>query len=112
MSEEEKDNETVVRCPVCNKVISDFDNGISDPCIHVMLIYIDAISDEFVHSGEGSEEIEKQMLEKYEEECVYLNEQMEEFADNNNNYIVLEMTTYGMCCGPSSGTEYILVKLK
>ena len=52
----DNDNETVVRCPVCNKVISDFDNGLSDPCEHVMLIYIDAISDEFVHSGEGSEE--------------------------------------------------------
>jgi DNA repair exonuclease SbcCD ATPase subunit len=107
-----KDNETVVRCPVCNQVISDFENGISDPCEHVMLICIDACGGEFVHVGDGAEELEKKMEEKYEDDYTDLNEQMEKFAEESDDHEMLEMTTYGMSCGPCSGTEYILVKIK
>ena len=107
-----KDNDTVVRCPVCNKIVSDFECCISDPCEHVMLIYTDTINDEFVHEHDDMDNIFPDMVKKYEEEDIPLNEQMEEFADDKENYIVKEMTTYGMGCGPCSSTESILFKLK
>jgi len=108
----DEDNETIVRCPVCNQVISDFDNGISSPCEHVMLIYTDACSGGFVHCGDGAEELEQKMEEKYEEDDTNLNEQMEEFANESPDHILLEMTTCGMSCGPCSSTEYLLIKLR
>ena len=107
-----EDNETVVRCPVCNQVISDFDEGVSNPCAHVMLIFTDIISGEFVHCGDGAEELEQKMEKAYQDDDIELNEQMAKFADENDDHVLLEMTTSGMGCGPCSSTEYILVKTK
>ena len=58
------------------------------------------------------QELEKKMELAYQEDDLDLSEQMEEFADESNNYMLLEMETCGMACGPCSSNEYLLINLK
>ncbi len=112
--------DAILKCPVCDHVISDFENAVSDPCKHVMLTYVDILSGEFVHVGDTDEaqEIEESIISNYEylmenDADESLDELMEAFADENDGeYTVIQMTTSGMACGPSSSTEYNLIKLK
>jgi len=109
----EEDNKVI--CPVCEHVITDFDEEISDPCEHVMLTYVDTLNGEFVHSAKEAEDLEKEMLARYahlEEtgEDKTLDELMQTYADENEGFEVIELTTYGLACGPVSSTEYHLIK--
>lgn len=112
MSEEDK-----VICPVCNQVITDFEEGISDPCEHVMVSYVDMLNGELVHVGENAKAVEQEIMTKYNysyendlDESI--DELLKAFASDHDGYEVLELTTYGMSCGPCSSTEYHLIKLK
>lgn len=108
MSEEDK-----VICPVCDQVITDFDEGISDPCEHVILSYVDMLSGEFVHVGAGAEKIAEKMLVIYEEDDdADLIDQMEAYVRENDGYDVISLTTSGLACGPVSSTESHLIKMK
>lgn len=105
--------ETKIICPVCSQVVSDFEEGISDPCEHVLIIYTDILSGEFVHVAEGAEEVAATIMAKYdldgEDGDKGLDELIAEYAEANGHEVV-ELTTYGMSCGPCSSTEYIMFK--
>ena len=114
---EEEDNKVI--CPVCNHVITDMEECVNDPCEHVVLTYVDILNGEFVH--EGDEQIAKELLEKYnyepededeEWDDKSLDELMEEYANEHDDYVTIELTTSGLSCGPCSSTEYHLIKLK
>jgi hypothetical protein len=108
------EEDTKIICPVCEHVISDFDEGVFDPCEHVMLSYTDACTGEFVHVGKGFKEIAEEMEAKFadwdSDEYAEINELMEKYAEENKGFELSEMTTYGMACGPCSNTEYHLIK--
>jgi hypothetical protein len=111
--------ESKIECPVCKQVISDFDEGETNPCEHVMLTYVDICNGEFVYSAKEAEELEGLLVARYEhyyesDDCEdrELNEVMVEYADENEGYVVIDLTTYGCACGPCSSTEYNLIKLK
>lgn len=110
-------DENILKCPVCDQVISDFEEGVSDPCEHVMLTYVDMLNGEFVHVGNCDEaaKIEEDIISKYEYLMEHdadesLDELMAAYADENDGYEVIEMTTSGLACGPVSSTEYHLIK--
>lgn len=110
---EEKEN--VVVCPVCNHVITDFDEGVSDPCEHVVVSYVDICGGEFVH--EGDEKIAEEIMDHYHyledhDDYVSLDELMEQYAEENERFEVVSLTTYGLSCGHCSSTEYHLIKTK
>ena len=108
--------ESQIICPVCDQVISDFDEGETNPCEHVMLTYVDMLNGELVHVGDGAEQIEKEIMSSYndaEENEVEtsLDALMKGYVEMHDGYEVLELTTYGMSCGPCSSTEYNQIKL-
>ena len=109
--------ENQVICPVCNHVVSDFDEnaGYHDPCEHAVLIYTDILSGEFVH--EGDEALAKTLVDKYDLdeddenwEDKTLDELMADFVAKNPVYKIVSLTTYGMACGPTSSTEFVMFK--
>jgi len=110
--------DNVLKCPVCDHVISDFNEGISDPCDHVILTYVDMLNGEFVYVADTDEakEIEESIISHYEylmdnDADESLDELMQSFVDENgDSYEVIEMTTSGLACGPVSSTEYHLIK--
>ena len=108
------DEDYKVICPVCDHVISDFEEGKSDPCEHVVLIYTGLLNGEFVYIGDNYNEIADGLIEIYEgqdgEDDKELDELMEEYIENNKGYEILTMTTSGLACGPCSSTEYIMVR--
>jgi len=115
--EEVMEEDNTIICPVCKQVVSDFDEGINDPCEHVMLIYTDCCSDEFVHVGNSAEDIAEGLMANYEYQTdneldTSLPELMQAYAEDEEDVIVLELTTSGMSCGPCSSTEYVMFKLK
>jgi hypothetical protein len=104
-----------IECPVCNHIISNPDELIFDPCKHVVLTYVDAAG-EFVHSTD--QDIEGLITARYEhyyesDDCEdrSIPDVMYEYAEEHDGFAVIELTTYGFCCGPSSSTEYELIKL-
>jgi len=108
------DEEDKVICPVCDHVITDFEEGISDPCEHVMVTYVDILNGEFVHVGD--EELAEELMAQYtyleENECDQsLDEIMEAYANEHEGYEVTSLTTSGLACGPCSSTEYHLIKI-
>jgi hypothetical protein len=105
--------ESQIICPVCDQVISDFNEGETNPCEHVMLTYVDMLNGDFVHVGAGAEKIAEDMLVKYDgDEAGYcLEELMEAYVGEHDGFVVISLTTYGMSCGPCSSTEYNLIKL-
>jgi len=115
-------DENIVTCPVCDHIISDIYEGVSDPCEHVMLTYVDICGGEFVYVGvgKGGEKIEEELMGKYGEmmeddyegEDLSLSELMEAYAYKHKGYEVIELTTSGLSCGPCSSTEYHLIKMK
>ena len=110
--EMEEDNKVI--CPVCNRVVTDFDEGIHNPCEHVFLMYTDALNGEFIHTGKGASKVELELLKKYGESDgdMDLSELMEEFANASDKHTILTLTTSGMACGPVSNTDYIMFKIK
>ena len=108
-------SEEKVICPVCKQVVLDFEECINEPCEHVMLIYTDALNCEFVHEDDSMEKDAKKMVAKYVsgEEDKSLDMLMEEYVEKNADLdlVILEMTTYGMACGPCSNTDYVMFKL-
>jgi len=116
-TEEAEMEENKVICPVCSHVITDFNEGVSDPCKHVICSYVDMLNGEFVHVGDSTEakEIADNILEQYEylsenDADESLDELMQAFADEDGGYEVIELTTSGLACGPVSSTEYHLIK--
>jgi len=110
-----QDSDEQVICPVCKHVITDFEEGVSDPCEHVMLTYVDMLNGEFVHVHNDFEGIAEDMLEKaedYDNYDVSIEELLEQYVAENKNFIVEILTTYGMACGPCSSSEYHLIRLK
>jgi len=100
-----------VICPICNQVISDFEEYISDPCEHVLLIYTDAVCGEFVHIGAGMETVASEMEYSVEEgDYDYLSDAMKHYEQLYPECIMVETETEGMSCGPCSNTEYVLIK--
>jgi hypothetical protein len=103
-------------CPVCDHVISDFEEGINDPCEHVMLTYVDLVGDEFCFVHSSFVDIAKEMIDKAtdieSEELVTVEECIEKYANENDGFEVIEMSTSGMACGPVFVTEYNLIKTK
>ena len=107
------DETNMLKCPVCNKVISDFDQIIHDfddegsgPCEHVMLTYVDILSGEFVYIGAGAAHIAKEILVQYnhaeaEDEAegegvgegidVSIDDLMDMYADEKEGYVVIGM---------------------
>ena len=104
--------ETRVECPVCQQVVSDFEEGISDPCEHVFLIYLDSIG-EIVHSSDNADEAIAEFERRYKEDDESYEDMIEEYCDDSNGtYDWLAITTSGMSCGPCSSTEYIVFNIK
>lgn len=108
-------------CPVCKKVVLDFEEGIDEPCEHVMFIYTDALSDEFEYVNISMEKASDEMIAEYERRDGDdgLDILMEEYVEKNadQDLIILDITTYGMACGPLSkmrysNTDYVMFKLE
>jgi hypothetical protein len=55
------------------------------------------------------EENQTRVDEASDEECIYVQELLEEFE---SPHIVLELTSYGMACGPVSFTQYFILEKK
>ena len=108
--------ENKIICPVCKELVLDInkvDKGEDgfNPCNHVMLVYTDALSFEFIHIDESMESVAKDMIEKSAEDDVFLNELMNDFAMKHDNYEIIELTTSGMSCGPCGNTDYVMFKI-
>ena len=105
--------ENKIICPVCKEVVLDIDKGEDgfNPCDHVMLVYTDALSFEFIHIDESMESVAKDMIEKSEEDDVFLYKLMLDFAMKHDNYEIIELTTSGMSCGPCGNTDYVMFKI-
>lgn len=109
-----EDDESRVICPICNQVVLDYETSENNPCEHVMLIYTDALNDEFVYESEEMTDVANEMIAEYEKRDGddSLDILMEEYASNRADIMILEMTTSGMACGPCSNTDYIMFKLE
>jgi len=111
--DENEDGSITFNCPVCNAKLFDFENPDEVcACKHVKLYYTDALNDEFVHVGNGMEEVADNIIAKYVEDFDEgIEVHMEKLVKKNKNYEIFTVTTSGMACGPCSNTDYILIDL-
>ena len=108
------DSDNQVICPVCKQIVLDFDEGENDPCEHVMLMYTDSLNDEFVYIDDEAEDIAEEMIAQYEDSDGddMLDVLITNYANEHEDYEIVELTTSGMSCGPCGNTDYVLFKVK
>jgi len=100
-----------VKCPICGKVILDMDDGESNPCKHIKLIYSDSCG-QIVHTSDDLEKDGSDMSEKMSDlEADYDIMTLLEECAKKHNLEICEVTTSGMSCGPCSNTDYYLVDM-
>jgi len=108
------DDNTKLSCPVCGQIISDYDEGSTNPCEHVAMTYVDILPDQFLYVQKDHMKLAMYMIKLYKspEMDIPIEDSIDEFVQSNDNYTVVSLRTSGLSCGPCSCIEYNLIKVK
>lgn len=113
-TENEETGMDVYKCPICDQVICNGEESLDVlACEHILMIYSDMVGSTcYTHPDmvKVEKEFDKKMEDNYDrdEDLINFTDLMEEYAKLNSHEIYT-ITTSGMCCGPCSNTDYIMI---